>query len=309
MSIKKISISLAVLVAAVAGVLATANPARAAVNVYVNGGGDLIINGDDGDQDVWVESTAQGIEVVFKRDGVDATFEVADFSRDLIVNLGGGNDSIHWLPRAGIRQVRVDLGSGDNYAFLSRMEVHDYLSIKDGTGSSAVNTDGVYGYDAVAEIDLGNGNNIYRDRNSTFWKHNVKNGGTGSLEYELEYTRVFGEVTVTGSNKRDDIEFTRVRTRAASVRLDLKGGNDWITTRRADMGQAIINQGGGNDKFISSVTKWGAIDFRGNGGVDMVATFGSTYRGAASFNGGAGKDNIDGEQNTFAQPPTIISFP
>ena len=94
------------------------------------------------------------------------------------------------------------------------------------------------------------------------------------------------------------------------VQIKARGGGDDLRTYASTYNAAaIVNTGGGNDRYnFNSTTFNNPIDVKMGGGSDVLRCQNSTFYADCVFNGGGGTDEFIDIDNTFTIDPIVKNF-
>ncbi len=228
------------LVVAFLATLLSVGPASAGVNVVVRNNGDVLINGDGGDNHVHVLFCGNGLAVVLYGEGDDHDFEdyeVVEVADDLTINLKGGNDNL------SVGSV-FDLNGGNGVALEELPE--DCLFVEGSGGDEEHEYDvpgnlKIFGASGNDDVDLVG---LYVGKDVTV------SLSSGDNRLYMNYVHVGDDVTVRASGGRDQ--------------LDMYGF--WIDDR------LDVNLSAGNNEFYFSGGATARAIIRGHNGDDDVET-------------------------------------
>ncbi len=296
--------------------LLAVSPASAAVSVVYTPQGDIIINGDNGDQFVEVQTRDDGWEIIFRSVNNDRVFVVPELRRDFIVNLRNGDDVLFMDLEVRMpvpRNVNINLGNGQNFLDGSGgFSVGGNLKVQDGTGSSRIE---LWNSDVAGTslINLGNGTHAVESLFNRFeGPYRFTTGANGDAAVEIEKTTFNGPVNMRTGNRVDSFLFgEEVVFNGRTTLIDLRGGNDDLTMRERPVlnTRADLRMGSGNDRaLLLGATSDDRFSFRGDAGDDDLILTANTFASTVTLNGGANNDRLSGEANSFARTPRVISF-
>jgi hypothetical protein len=221
--------------------------------------GDLVIQGDAADNDIAITAgTERGTFVVTGLNGTTVHQEgqspanevtVSGMRRDVRINLGDGNDAVS-LADANVRgNVTIRGGAGDDEIAIDETSIDGRLAIDAGTDDDTVNL----GSAPDAGTTLSDGN--------------------GSLEGPLQ-----------------------VRN---GIHVELGSGNDMVSLDRATTRAGIGVHGGlGDDTIGASLTTSKVLAITGGEGIDTVSLDGVEAR-HLGVHAGAGNDDVTIQDSVF----------
>ncbi len=272
------------LVVAMVATLLSVGPASAGVNVIVRSNGDVLINGDGGDNRVTVEFCSDGSALIVygQVDGPAEGFELIEggFADDLTINLKGGND------RVEIGGSPSFVGGGVDAAVLPDCE--------------EIERDLEFGFDGNYDIPgnlkiLGaSGNDTAELLELAVGKDATMSMGSGDNTATLVFVRVGDDVTVRASGGRDFLALYGVWI---DDRLDanLSAGNNGFFLAHGATGRTILRGHNGDDGIVFDGD---IVDLGHNpimitgGGIDEFDLGDFTWSGKFRLNSGSGADDL-----------------
>jgi large repetitive protein len=281
------------------------------VNAAIDGQNILRITGDNASNQIHVQEVARidgalGIRVIGINTNINGSSQAAEFrvpSRDVVISMGGGNDSVFFAPQAPsriaqLRRLEIFGGPGQDRINVQRVNVSQGtvpLRINTGIdGSGDVVQLGVVtvgaGQDAL--VSTGGGNDQIRIGNSTFRRNLTINAGDGADTVNLVNAQVVGQFTLNAGTGADVVNL-EATTLGGSAALNLGDGADQLLIRNNSRfnSRSVIRGGAGNDDIrLLNMSGTSIVVDAGDGANEI------TLRNA-QFNGTGESSFLLGNQN------------
>jgi hypothetical protein len=277
------------------------------VTTFVNGSGDLIVNGDGEDNDFIMTLGMNGAVMFSTFEGtIINEVDTAVVSRNIIINLRGGDDRFElWgladSNIAGMEQVKVNGGSGDDYVRLFQLDYPTHNSlVNGGSGNDELVIEHVRTIGDFKMIGGGGDDQIsidhldVADNDFLGWEgaFQIQAGG-GDDTIGIEDLDAVGLVAVLGGG--DDQLNLATSTITGNATISGGGNHDTIGIVGTALPDTHIALGAGDDSFsmVDSATKYGPdVSVSAAGGNDSVELLNATIAGQADISTGAGHDQV-----------------
>lgn len=195
------------------------------VTATINAAGDLVVNGDGQSNHIFVRRVTNG-QVTTQIEGALGTTingtSIANLevpTRDIKINLRGGDNTLKMFKMTGIRKTIVRSGSGN-----------DLLDIEStGTEDLRISTSG--------------GSDLVRFQTSGATKQRVRTGSGDDLV--ISSSSLFTQADVNTGSGRDTF-FSNMTTYIDDFKLRLGGGDDLASSVNDTFGADVLVDGGGN---------------------------------------------------------------
>lgn len=292
-----------------------------AVNVTQNGS-TLNIVGDENYETIEVHNDGGGIRVIVDYDGD----EVVD-------------DTLYYY---GVRNINIRTKGGNDYIYISDLDLDGNLSIDTGSGNDEVQIDltssyfgSYYGDVSIGgnvSIKTGDGTDVAWFAEGSIGKNLTINSGADYDEVYL-FSGFYGayDLTVNGSTKittgdgDDHVYITAYNGTDVDLQaltISTGDGEDYVRfytevdDSDVDVGNTKIDTGDGDDEvYIFGYEDGDEVDFNGavqiktGSGDDYVHIVGyADFFGNATFDGGADVDTIDWDDGSFYGDLKIKKF-
>ena len=288
MKLKPRRLALAAALTAV-GVLSAASGAGAAVAPPAVTGNTLTVGSDDGGDAIAFAAAAGFITV----NGA-ATTLAADTNAQIVVNAGGGNDTVDATALGATNYGAITINGGDGDDLLSGGANKDVVH---GDGGE----DRVLGFKGSDLLDGGEGNDVLVWNNGD--GSDRDEGGAGTDEVEVNGSPTVGDQFVAGPEpaeagvvlfKRTNLVEFEIESLAERLTVNGLGGTDQFTpdpaapTGLAGLTGLTLNGGSGGDRLVGSD---GGDQINGGSGADALGG----GEGADQISGGDENDVIEGD--------------
>jgi len=263
----------------------------------------LYLTGDSRANNLQIVQLANGQYQVTGKDGTtingQAQKTFSGVTADLIVNLNGGNDVLYvgyYAENVAVpttvfdRDVKVNLGSGDDQLYIYHTNINDDVTVNAGSGADQVylrySRVGFAGVDSGLNdctINMGNnpaaGDQDFVDIRQTSFDHDLTISSTGDAP------------EIDPSHFLDTQIYMYSVYIARNMTIQTGNGIDWLEIDSADVnGQMSVLTGGGDDDFDLYNTFANQLTIGLGDGNDNLYISGVTSH-QASFDGGAGSND------------------
>lgn len=184
--------------------------ASAVARVSVNRLGDLTINGTNAADQISIWTEPNGHTGVRVRSGGNADVHyLSDVTRDVIINLRGGNDLVLLSSFRLPRDVKINDGNGSNQVIVEFGVIGRDLRMRDGSGASSV---------YIEQTDIGRNGQFTLGSGlskvefiEAHWagSSRVTTSSRGTMEMRLSRTTVRGPFTLVTGNQPDVVEIEK----------------------------------------------------------------------------------------------------
>jgi len=260
-------------------------------------GGVLTISGDAFDNSVTMEQGPGSHEIVISSDPYNVTtingeagpVSFAGVTGNITVNLGDGNDSLGMSGIAALKDVRVDMGSGDNgFCIGSDSSIHGVLSVKGGAGADGFTVTHVTVGKGIA-LDGGDGDNSFTiDAGST--ASMALRGGTGSDTVNCGSFDVAKTLSIDTGN--GDSHVRMVNSGGKLLSIHAADGSQSIELIGAGGRTVSITGGQGYSDVSVSGAYIGAISINTGEGDSTVSMFGCPIEGKVAITTAEGNAHV-----------------
>ncbi len=204
-------------------------PKNGGISVSYDPEGDLIVTGDDNNNDVILGDAVGGYEIKITTGGVTAVYEVGYVTGDIIFDLAGGDDTIYFNQESSWRldgNAHIDLGDGRNKVHgQTGFDTYEDITFIDGSGASELELKNHHaGY---LSLDLGGGNDSLRLTYSEV-DHNVDIQAGAGDDYMYMFDVETNQSFSYRGGKGDDQLHIWASTFLGSTTLNGGQHTDWL---------------------------------------------------------------------------------
>ncbi len=271
------------LVVAFLATLLSVGPASAGVRVIERANGDVLINGDGGENFVDVVLCDDGPDLVYIGDGNNnqsrEVIEI-DVVDDLTINMKGGNDRV--LVRRGFEDDRNEpdnnVAEGCSFGPLDAEDLEGDPDIPGNLkilGASGSDNTGVHGVSIGKDLTV--------------------SMSSGDNRFNMSHVHVGDDLTVRASGGRDGVDLYEFWVHDR-MDINLSAGNNSFYFGYGSAGRSILRGHNGNDTMNTG--GGGPLDLGHNpvvisaGGTDHFRMYGLLWTGKLRLNTGSGSDDV-----------------
>ncbi|HYF33696.1 MAG TPA: hypothetical protein VD994_00290 [Prosthecobacter sp.] len=296
------------------------------IAVSVNSAGTLVlgnVTGQDGNEGVTITRLTNGnyeltpsAGTMLRIGGADsaAPQTVAGVTGGLLANLGTGDDVVFLNNCSFSKGVTVNLGAGEDTYSMTNTTIGGALMVNMGDGDDVVLFGGITSaIGGAATLKLGTGVDfIFSSADRLNFSAGLTiDGGTGSDTVDLGATdgdqvRIIGNFKIVGGTGDDTLRIgaaNAIFNASGTVTVTDAGGSETIsiTGSRFDAGALVLQVGGGNNPFVSTVTDLTLVrnfQWTSTTGNDDVDINGDTFRAGTTLQVALGTGADNGEINS-----------
>ncbi len=263
------------------------------VTAVINNAGDLVVNGDNADNDVLISIDDVGNVEVEGRVGSGTTVDDSGLagkvvSRNVIVNMRGGDDGVYidgtgttFDVDAPVDNMRISTGSGDDIAVVGTsngISVRGDIRMNLGTGDDH----GAVKYSNVGFVD---------DGDTLFDGSVTITGGAGNDSSSLYYS-IAGDFNVN-LGAGNDLALVEATAAEGAMRLSVGSGDNTVDVIDSMAAGLRITSGGGIDAINIEEfdAKYASVDIATGNGADEVTITGGLDVDTLKIGTGGGNDN------------------
>lgn len=270
------------------------------VTATITGAGDLVINGDSGDNLIGVFVHASGAVDVVGYDGTtvdDFGLAGSQISGDIRINLKGGDDDLHFSGAMNddvpVDDVRVVGGSGNDTIYMSYLSgITGNVNIVGGAGNDDIRP-AYLNFAGDLTISTGGGTDLASVFGSVAEEITI-NTGSDVDRVRIAYSTSEGRITISAGSGENGIALHGVESNGP-LTIRSGGGADQININAAytvNGSDLVISSGGGDDAIeIQNSVVTGKLDMKTSGGND-TADVKYSQLAASKVNTGSGNDAL-----------------
>lgn len=287
----RILTALLVTVTTLAAIGTSPSAAATGATAKITPRGDLVITGTADTDEIRVLD--EGIIEVYDGSTQIGEWAIEDFKRDLIINLGNGNDLVMLDGVHVHRDFKVNMGNDNDQFLIEDMSVDRHFRYSQGRGQSRFLVERST-FEGTTTIRTGTGlDSMQTQRN--VWKGNFSvtsspAGQIGLVAADDDYHRNY---RFRGSNHSDELRLLNDSNFHGTVNIDLRNGDDELDvgTGVHVYGRITARLGSGHDTAnLYYATFRHLVNYDLGSGDDFIALLDITVNRRSLFNGGSGDD-------------------
>jgi hypothetical protein len=248
------------------------------VTAVITGAGNLVVNGDSGDNDISVAIDEMGNVTITANDGEtidDSGLVGSQVSGDVRINLKGGNDTVLLEGPAGELPI-------------------DDVTMIGGSGNDLMIAGDLYGMSGNVKMTGGSGNDEMVVKYAGLSGDVSMNSGSGEDVVTI-YSAYSDDIKINSGGDSDNVTVDSVTTYGKLAVSVASGDNSVFISETSAYEGISVKAGGGADEISieSSYSKYGSdMSVVTGGGDDAVAVLDSNVSGELSVRTGGGADYV-----------------
>lgn len=270
--------------------------------------GNITLTGDNNSNQVTIVVTAAGITLTGTdgtlirkgaRTGTTLTLNTPNVTRDVTINLRGGDDALTVnVGTANLvigRNLKIDASAGNDTINVPNttgsITVNGELTVDLGTGTDRLTTATPITVLGNARITGNTGNDTINLDGLNVLQHLTIETGSGDDAVALTDSLVTGNANVALSGGNDDLDTNELTVLGATI-FDAGAGDDSALSITDSLfaGRTRFHLQSGNDQIELSSEFQGVVEVTGGIGNDLLGIGASIFRAASSFHLGDGDD-------------------